>query len=375
MGTAFTPGLIVSDHTTVRRSRRLPIKGEVLVSVGQAVRPDDILARASVLGALATVHAAQAIGCPPEQLQAFCRLKEGDAVATGEVLAERSVWFGLMVNRCRSPRAGTVEYISKLSGNIGIRGSPRSVGCTAYLAGTIAEIIPEEGAVVEATGALIQGIFGVGGEHLGELCWMAEGNQLTGEAIGEAHRGKILAHPGLIAGSALAAAAAHGVVGLIGAGIVDSELMDFLGFNIGVAITGEENIPFAVMVTEGFGPLTMPARTADLLRSLGGRTASINGATQIRAGVIRPEVIVPGSPGDSAAAAPIPTAHGLEIGARVRLIRRPNFGQIGLVTALPEEPVVIASGSRVRVLSVHLQNGADVVVPRSNVEILAARGG
>ena len=37
----------------------------------------------------------------------------------------------------------------------------------------------------------------------------------------------------------------------------------------------------------------MAARTFGLFQALQGRTASINGATQIRAGVIRPEVIVP----------------------------------------------------------------------------------
>lgn len=371
MGTAFTPGLIVSACTTVRRSRCLPIKGEVLVTPGQRVQPDDVVARANVLGTLATVHAAQAIGCPPEQLHAFCLRKEGDPVAPDDVLAERSVWFGLMVNRCRSPRAGTLEYISKLSGNIGIRGAPRSVSCNAYIAGTVVEIIPEEGAVVETTGALIQGIFGVGGEHLGGLHWMEGADLLSGETIQETHRGKILVHPGLITGSALTAAATHGVVGLIGASIIDSELMSFLGFNIGVAITGEENIPFAIMVTEGFGTMTMPVRTATLFRSLTGRMAAMNGATQIRAGVIRPELIVP-----RADAPPHPDAavQGLELGTHVRLIRRPFFGQLGHVVALPEEPVMIASGSRVRVLSVRLKEGTTVVVPRSNVEIIAEQG-
>jgi hypothetical protein len=56
---------------------------------------------------------------------------------------------------------------------------------------------------------------------------------------------------------------------------------------------------------------------------------------------------------------------------RVRLIRRPHFGQLGSVSALPDRPVRIATGSEVRVLSVRLDNGPEVTIPRANVEILA----
>ena len=155
-------------------------------------------------------------------------------------------------------------------------------------------------------------------------------------------------------------------MGIVGAGIVDSELMGYLGYDIGVAVTGEEDIPFTLVLTEGFGDLTMPERTAHLMRALNGRVAAINGATQIRAGVIRPELIVPG----------YETEEDLHVnnselrpGVRIRLIRRPHFGEIGTVEELIEKPVEIATGSKVRVLSVRIGDKV-VTVPRANVEIL-----
>ncbi len=48
-----------------------------------------------------------------------------------------------------------------------------------------------------------------------------------------------------------------------------------------------------LVITEGFGKMAMAHRTFDLLKSKQGMKASVNGATQIRAGVMRPEVIVP----------------------------------------------------------------------------------
>ena len=372
MGSAFTPGLSITDHTTIRKTRRLPVRGEVLAKAGDRVEADTIVARVDIPGTLAVAKAMQALGCAAEQLQGYCKVGEGDTVVREQVLAERSVFFGLFTSRCRSPRDGTVEYISKLSGNIGIRGAPRPATRTAYIAGTVVEVLPGEGVVIETTGAYIQGIFGVSGERHGELCWVDNGqDRLAADAIVPEHRGRILMHAGRIDGSALAAAARHGVVGLVGAGMVDHELMDYLGFDIGVAITGEENSPFTVILTEGFGAMTMPERTAGLLASLSGSRAAINGATQIRAGVIRPEIIVP-RPGHGTA--PVAAVQPLDMGTRVRLIRRPGFGRIGAVTALPEKPVVIGTGSSVRVLSVHLDDGREVTVPRANVEILGDAG-
>ena len=62
---------------------------------------------------------------------------------------------------------------------------------------------------------------------------------------------------------------------------------------MGVAITGTENLDTSLVVTEGYGNIKMSERTYNLLKSHDGKFVSINGATQIRAGVIRPEIVIP----------------------------------------------------------------------------------
>ncbi len=368
MSGAFTPGLSVSASTTVRKTRRLPIRGQVLAKVGDRVEAETVVAQVDIPGTLAPVKVAQALGCGADQIGSFCLVKENDRVQKDQVIAQRAVFFGLFTNRCRSPRNGTVGYISKLTGNIGVQGDPTPVACKAYISGTVVEVIEGEGVIIETAGALVQGIFGVGGERHGELVWLGgQSDALRGEQIGEKHRGKVLIHPRRIDGSALRAAAEHGVAGLAGASMIDAELMSFLGFDIGVAITGGERIPFSVILTEGFGDMEMPARTQSLLQSLSGRDAAINGTTQIRAGVIRPEIIVA-----HGGTAPVEAAagHELRVGTRVRCIRRPNFGRLGTVSRLPDKQVKIDTGSLVRVLSVRLDDGPEVTVPRANVEML-----
>jgi hypothetical protein len=368
MGSAFTPGLTISDNVTIRKSRRLPVKGEVVVDIGDSVTSTSVVAKVDLPGTLAVIKAAPLLGCAPEQLRNFCLVDTEETVERDQVVAIRKVFFGLVTNRVRSPIDGTVEYISHLSGNIGVRGKPKPLSCNAYISGKVVEIIEEEGVVVETTGALVQGIFGVGGERHGTLEWIDNGTDiLSAEHISDVHTGKILLHQGRIDGSAITAAVEHGVLGLIGASIIDSELMAYLGFDIGVAVTGEEDIPFTLIVTEGFGQLTMPERTETLLRNLNGSNAAINGATQIRAGVIRPELIVSReTKSDHEALA----SQELTAGTRVRLIRRPNFGKIGYVQTLPEQPQLIDTGSYVRVTTVSLEDGREVTIPRANIEIL-----
>ena len=368
MGSAFTPGLAISANVTIRKTRRLPIKGEVVVKKGDHVNADTIVAKVDLPGTLAVVKAASLLGCSAEQLRDFCFVNENDSIGKDKVIAERKVFFGLITNKAKTPLDGTIEYISHLSGNIGIRGKPKPLFCNAYISGIVVEVIENEGVIIETKGAFVQGIFGVGGEKHADIIWVNSSyDTLKTEDLNESHRNKIIVFPGKIDGSVLYAAKNFDINGIIGASIIDSELMNFLGYDIGVAVTGEEKIPFTLIITEGFGSLKMPGRTENLLKSLDGKYAAINGATQIRAGVIRPELIVPKS-GQKENSEEM--NHELKIGTRVRLIRRPNFGKIGTVSKLQEQPVVIETGSKVRVLNVKIENGNEVTVPRANVEII-----
>ena len=133
-----------------------------------------------------------------------------------------------------------------------------------------------------------------------------------------------------------------------------------------MAITGREDVPFTLIVTEGFGELAMSERTFALLEKLEGREASVNGATQVRAGAVRPEVFVPLECSSEEASG---ISFELIVGSRVRLIRTPHFGLTGDVAALPEAPERIETGALVRVARVRLAGGEEVTVPRANIEL------
>jgi hypothetical protein len=373
MGTAYTPGLAVSARTVIEKTRRLPIKGKVLVSVGQAVRPEDPVARAELPGDVETQRLAESLGLDPGEIAAKLKVKEGDAVEDGQLLAETRFFFGLFRSRAEATASGRVEFFSPVTGHLGIRKPPVPVEVNAYLSGTIKEIIPDEGVVVRATGALIQGIFGVGPERVGRLMIVAKrpDDDLSPGELPPDCRGAVIVGGASAGIETLRLAAERGAVGLVVGGMTDAALTEYLGRRIGVAVTGNENVPLTVVLTEGFGRMPMARRTFELLVSLAARECSLSGATQIRAGVQRPEVVVPIRFDDetklSGAAA---RAGRLEEGTPIRVIRVPYFGQLGEVVELPAEPQVLESGSKVRVLRARLAGGETVTVPRANVEII-----
>ncbi len=372
MATAYTPGLTVSRDVVVRRERRLPIKGQVLVNEGDVVRPDQVVAEALIPGPLQTIKLAELLGVEAREVGTFFRKQIGDPIAKGEVIAETKGFFGMFKSSVTSEAMGTVEAISELTGHILVREPAIPVQITAYIEGRIDEVKPGEGAVVETRGAMVQGIFGIGGERHGAIRVAVGSHRDTLDVnhIQPSDKDKILIGGSGVTLAGLQKAAEIGAAGIVAGGIRDSDLTAFLGYDIGVAITGQEEVGATLVVTEGFGYLDMAQRTFELFKSLEGKQGSINGATQIRAGVIRPEVIVPLSQ-QVEGAQEAGQATSLEEGTPIRVIREPYFGRLGKVVGLPPELKEVESGTLVRVLEAELDNGERATVPRANVEIIA----
>jgi hypothetical protein len=372
MAAAYVPGLKVADRMQVRKVRRLPIPGEVLVQEGQTVKPEDTLARAMLPGNPQTINVAHSMGVDAGGVPGVMLKRVGDEVAVGELLAQSRGIFGLGKRELKSPVAGRIELISNVTGQVTLREPPIPIEVSAYLAGRVAEIMPREGAVIETIGAMIQGIFGVGGERRGEIAIVAKASDevLDAPALAGDLRGKVVVGGSLVTSAALRRAAEAGVAAVVVGGVIDTDLIAYIGHDLGVAITGQEAVPFTLIMTEGFGAIPMADRTWNLLRRLQGQAASVNGATQIRAGVMRPEVIVP-QPGQVKADAAADAGSPLEVGSVVRLIREPFFGHLAEVTELPPELLKIETEAEVRVLRAKLRgDGRVLTVPRANVEIL-----
>jgi len=370
MAFAYTPGLRVAGIAVVRKERRLPLKGETLVRVGDEVSADTIVARTELPGNVKMLNIANVLGLPPGDIPPLLTKRPGDPIGENDLIGQTKGMFGLFKNAVRSPIMGIFESYNEITGQAVLREPPIPVEIDAYVKGTVIEVLGGEGVVVEARGTFVQGIFGIGGEVRGEMKVVVRSpdQELTQDLLDESCRGKVLLGGSFVTSGTLRKAIAGGVKAIVVGGFDDRDLKEFLGYDLGVAITGHEKKGITLVLTEGFGRMTMAKGTFDLLRSREGLMASVNGATQIRAGVMRPEVVIPVEGQEIAETERI--AGAMDVGSPIRCIRAPHFGRLGRVAALPAELQVLESEAHVRVLEVEFPDGERATIPRANVELI-----
>jgi hypothetical protein len=375
MAHAYTPGLKVTEMMTISKKRILPLKGQVVVKKGDRVTSDTVVARTELPGIVEPINVANILGIPPQDVSEAMIKKVGEHVEEGEVIARSKSFFGLFSSTAKAKISGTIENVSSITGQVLLRGAPVPIEVKAYLNGIVTQIFESEGVEVTTKGSFVQGIFGIGPETHGPIMMLSRSSKeiLTEKEFDASCKGKVVVGGCMITAEGLRKAIEVGAVGIVVGGFNDKDLRDFLGYDLGVAITGNEDKGVTLVVTEGFGEIMMAEKTFDLLRRHEGQEACINGATQIRAGVIRPEVVIPkmdaladiGKELEKEMENP-----GLTIGSPVRVIRQPYFGRLGKVTNLPPQLQMLESESKARVLEVEFEDGKRSIIPRANVEML-----
>ncbi|MCD4653072.1 hypothetical protein K8T06_03980, partial [bacterium] len=98
MGHAYTPGLKVSPKILLKKKRILPLKGDVVVKMGQKVSADDVVARTELPGKVIPVNAANILGVQPADLPNLITVDIGTKLQKGDIYASVKVFFKLFKN-------------------------------------------------------------------------------------------------------------------------------------------------------------------------------------------------------------------------------------------------------------------------------------
>jgi hypothetical protein len=343
----------ITPLTNVRHKRTLPTPGEVLVRVGDQVEPTQVVARTNLIGSFRILPVARLLGVPVSQVKRHLRVSLGDEVQRGQVVAKRRGPFARSV---KSPIDGVVTASG--GGRILIETQPTLFELRAYVYGTVSSLLGYRGVVIETMGALIQGVWGAGGESSGVLKCMVESPDapLQGKAIDPSCNGMILIGGTVLSEEALERAQELQVRGIVVGGLAP-ELIPWV-----------RRLPFPLLVTEGIGTTPMSTPAFRLLATNNGREALISGRTQTRWQVERPEIVIP-LPAETLPPDQTQPGVPLTVGARVRIVRAPHMGAVGTVVTLPTHARRIETGARVRGAEVDL-GGTPTFVPLANLEIL-----
>ena len=372
MARSYTPGLKILSHTKVVKRRLLPMKGSVHYKTGDLVNSNDVVASTDIPGNVQMLNVANQLNVEPENVPECMLVQLDEEIIKGQVIAESKGIFGIFKSQLKSPIDGTLANVSEITGQALLAEPPIPIEVDAYTSGKITEVIEDEGVIIETEGVMVQGILGVGGENQGELVKVtsSHNDELTHSMIEVEHKGKIIIGGSFLNLQTFKKAKEVGVAGIVSGGFDYTDLSKILGYSLGVAITGSEEIGPSLIITEGFGQISMAARTYELLIFNEGKFGSINGSTQIRAGVIRPEILIPYEKLDGAGEEYDESDLAISEGSLIRVIRAPYFGKVGTVKSLPHELAKMESETLVRVAEIEFEDGSIEIIPRANLEMI-----
>jgi len=353
----YYPPVSEIPFAQIEWERLLPVPGQVLVQVGDRTEAMDIIARALRPGPMFAINAARALGIGNSVLPRYMVKREGEDVRKDEVLAARGGLFGLFRKTCASPVAGSI--LSIVHGRILLETEPMAIELRAYLRGEVVKVIPNYGAVIRTTGALVRGVWGTGKEAYGIARVVVDERDqpLTADLIDVSCHGAIVIGGSSVDQEALEQAAEINVRAVVTGGI-DAQLMEFAG-----------SLSFPVLVTQGLGELPMAASTFQLFWTHQGREAVIM-EREAAWGTTRPEIVI-ALPMDRTTPPPIASQSvPLEVGSRVHITRSPYAGLIGKVTSSSEMMRDDETDIRFRGIRVTLDDGRNVQVPLANLDLI-----
>lgn len=344
---------------TLRRERLLPGRGTVVVQVDQRVESSDVVARGDHTDRHVLLDVARALAVARDKSAALLTRQEGDEVKKGETLAVKK---GLLGNQSvLSPVDGRLVLFE--DGKALIAGAA-PFELRAGLPGNVINMLPDRGVIIETTGALLEGVWGNGRDDFSALRLLtrAADQPLNAEQLDLGLRGAVIAVSVLADTGPLQSVRDIGVRGLI-IGSAPAELLPTL-----------QALPFAVMLTDGFGLGGMCEPAFNLLAGNSGREAWLNATPGDRFAGKRPEVIIP-LPSPSSLTPPPPSdGEPLKEGKRVRVLRGPDAGRVGTVIGLSDKPMALPSGLRAMVAAVTLEESRGsrptITVPFANLEHL-----
>ena len=337
---------------TIRRERLLPVPGRVVARRGQQVNPSDVVAEANLSPEHLLLDVARGLGVPVKKADKYLKCKAGDEVGEGEMLAGPAG----MGRRVVAPKAGLVIVAG--DGQILLQLESQPYELRAGYSGVVADLIADRGVVIEATGALIQGVWGNGRVNYGLLQPLGKGPDETVDAklMDVSMRGSVILGGYCDDPQVFKTAEDLPVRGMILASM-DSSL-----------IPAAMKTSFPIVLVEGFGKLAMNPLAHKLFSSSERGEAALNADAWNSYANARPEIML-SAPAQTVANMPSDTS-AYATGKQVRVAAPPYKARTGTITGVRDEPVILPSGIRSEAADVRLENGETILLPLANLEVL-----
>ena len=348
----FAQTTVAQAEITIQQERLLPVNGEVTTRVGQEISPVQVVARTAQERDFRILPVSDELRISPSNLKKHLLVKPGDTVESGMVLAQSK---GLRKREFTSPVDGVVYEIR--NGRVIVQYSTGWIELRAMIEGRIANLIPNRGVIIELFGTRIQAIWSSNKENFGKIKTLANSGDgvLTSFHLNDELADQIIVIGRVESPEVLEKAEKTGIRGLI-TGSIPAEL-----------IPAVKQMPFPVLITEGFGRQPMSPPILQLLQQGNGRLASLFGKQRDRQNN-RPEIIIPQK--SKTLQSPPTEQPSLTIGQYARILRAPYASQVGEIIRIYNNIQKTTIGISAPGADVKLLNGQIVFVPFANLDII-----
>ncbi|NLN69703.1 MAG: hypothetical protein GX142_02810 [Chloroflexi bacterium] len=348
------PVVRASALMEIQRIRRLKYPGEVLVYEGQQVLPDDVIAETLVPARIIMVDIADRLGVDPLAVRACLVREPGEYLHEGDILAQITDTLSRLV---RAPLNG--RFTGLHQGKAVFEIEHRSIQVKAGMTGVVQTIFPGHGAVISASGFLLQGLWGNEAIGMGELqnLEVSWSRPLTPDMLSGRGEGMVIA-----AGSCMDAETLRWFGTRSSGGLI-------IGWMPPDLLTVANAMPVPIILMQGFGVGQPDSSLLNWLRPHAGKSVCLNASAVDAHTGMRPEALIPAS-GEARPDA-LGVQQALAVGQKVRVFAGGHWGITGAVLALPEGDLLFESGLAQPAAVVQLDLGEEITVPQQNLVILA----
>lgn len=344
----------IAEMMRIRRRTLLPdyAIGNVRAELGSIVDVRETVARGLVPAQHVLIEAAQELGLRNwDELPNLLLAELRRPIQKGAVIAGRDPERG---RRIFAPFDGLIIYVGE--GRIVMQAIPEIIDLEAGVRGQVIEVIEGRGVVVEATGGVIQGIWGNDQHVIATLRFEPRKGieSISADDLDTTYRGDIVITHTPITSKKINIALAQSFAGIV-APSMDASLID-----------KALNSDLAIMLTTGFGDGQFVRSTLNILEEYDGFQAVLDAALPKRFDDRRAELVINQMSKEDLRGV---DSIALHTGMTVRITRAPYAGRNGRVVALPANKVKLPNGLRVSVAQIEIGVDEIIDVPLANLEV------
>ena len=337
----------------IKRERVVPVSGDVMVRRMQKVAPTDVIVVASMAPKFMLIDIAQGLQVPPSKADEYLQRRSGEELVKGDIIAGP---VGVFKRVIRAPKAGQIKIAGE--GKVLFEIESIDFELQAGMEGTVTNIIPERGAIIETRGALIQGIWGNGKITYGVMQPVSNDllQELVPEQLNIGFRGIIITAGFCRNPNVLEAAGNIPIKGLV------------LGSMSSALIPLAKAADFPIMIIDGFGSKPMNRAAERIIASQKDKNVALNAQIYDPFQGNYPEMIISHTP-TSNPSPPLETDT-IQAGKTVIIVNGLLASRIGKIEEVHARERILPNGISTRVASVNLSGDETVEIPLTNLEII-----